>query len=351
MTLAVVILAAGQGTRMQSKKQKILHEVGGRSMVEHAFRAAESIADLSPVLVVAPGDSAVPALLGDAATYVTQPEPLGTGHATRQAAEVLNNKSEQVLVTYADMPLLRSATMARLAERQRETGAAVVMLVVTGDETSTFGRLVRDDNGQVVEIVEVAEARRRPNCNELLAITELNAGVYCFDSPWLWANIDKLPERQARGGREFYLTDMIELAVQQGRLVETVTLADPVEGLGAGTRAELVAVEAAFRQRTADYWLNHGVTLIDPATTYIDSDVAIGADTVIWPNTYLQGTTSIGEDCIIGPMVIVRNTTIGNGCRVEHVVVENAAVPDGATLRASSRLSIAPPPTGSKPNG
>ena len=319
-------------------------------MVAHAFRASESVADLAPVLVIAPGDTAVPALLGSAATYVTQPEPLGTGHATRQAADELRNRADQVLVTYADMPLLRAETMQRLADRQQETGAAVAMLVVSGDKESTFGRVVRDEQGDVTEIVEVAEARRRPNSDELLAIPEHNAGVYCFDGPWLWDNIDKLPVRQARGGPEYYLTDMIELAVEQGRRVETVGLDDPVEGLGAGTRAELVAVEKAFRLRTANQWLANGVTLIDPATTYIDTDVVIGADTVIWPNTYLQGCTTIGEDCVIGPMVIIRNATVGRGSRVEHVVVEDATVPEESILRASSRLAIDPRQAGRTSN-
>ena len=280
MTLAVVILAAGQGTRMQSKKQKILHEVGGRPMVSHAFLAADAVADLPPVLVVAPGETEVPRLLGDAATYVTQPEPLGTGHATRQAADSLRGRADQVLVTYADMPLLRAETLAQLAERQRETGAAVVMLVGRGEPSSSFGRVLRDAAGHVTEILEVAEARRRDNSAELLAIPDVNIGVYCFDGPWLWDNMDSLPLRQARGGPEYYPTDTVALAVAQGRRVEVIFLADSDEGMGAGTRAELVAVERAFRQRVARHWLANGVTLIDPDATYIDADVVIGQDTI-----------------------------------------------------------------------
>ncbi len=247
MTLAVVILAAGQGSRMQSRKQKILHDVGGKPMVAHVFAAAVSVADRPPVLVVAPGEAGLAVLLGDKATYVIQPEPLGTGHAARQAADALRGKADQVLVTYADMPLLRAETMAAMAERQRETGAAIVMLITAGPPDSTFGRVVRDKSGDVAEIVEVAEARRRPDSADLLAIPDLNAGVYCFDGHWLWGNIDRLPLRQARGGPEYYLTDMVALAVAQGRTVETITLADPIEGLGAGTRAEMVQVEQAFQ--------------------------------------------------------------------------------------------------------
>ena len=342
--LAVVLLAAGQGTRMNSRKQKILHDVGGRPMVLHAFLAAAAVADRPPVLVVSPDDggareNGVAALIGDRAVYVVQPEALGTGHATRMAADTLRGQAGQVIVTYADMPLLRAETLRRLAETQRERGAAVALLTVPGDATSTFGRVVRDSagrvdaQGRVLEIVEVAEARRRPDAAELLAIGELNAGVYCFDGDWLWANIDHLPIREARRGQEQYLTDLIEMAVGQGRAVVAVASDDPDEGLGAGTRAEMVEVERAFRRRVNDHWLACGVTLVEPDATWIGPDVTIGIDTVIWPNTFLQGQTTIGEGCTIGPNAIVRDSEIGRGCRVEQVLLDGQRVPDGTTVR------------------
>jgi bifunctional UDP-N-acetylglucosamine pyrophosphorylase/glucosamine-1-phosphate N-acetyltransferase len=342
--IAVVLLAAGQGTRMNSRKPKILHEVGGRPMVLHAFLAAAAVADRRPLLVVSPdargpGETGVPSLIGDRAEYVVQPEALGTGHATRMAADALRGRAEQVIVTYADMPLLRAETLRRLAAAQRETSAAVALLTVPGDTSSTFGRVVRDGRGgidaqgRVLEIVEVAEARRRPNAAELLAIDELNAGVYCFDGDWLWANIEQLPIREARRGREQYLTDLVEMAVAQGRAVVAVASDDPDEGLGAGTRAEMVAVERAFRRRVNDHWLACGVTLIEPDATWIGPDVTIGIDTVIWPNTFLQGRTTIGEGCTIGPNAIVRDSGIGRDCRVEQVLLDGQRVPDGATVR------------------
>ena len=336
--IAVVLLAAGQGTRMNSRKPKILHDVGGRPMVLHAFLAAAAVADRPPVLVVGPGENDVAALIGDRAEYVIQPEALGTGHATRMAADVLRGHAGQVIVTYADMPLLRAETLRRLAEAQRASGAAVALLSVAGDASSTFGRVVRDGTGRVdaqgrvIEIVEVAEARRRPNAAELLAIAELNAGVYCFDGEWLWANIERLPVREARRGREYYLTDLIEVAGAQGRGVVAVAADDPDEGLGAGTRAEMVAVERAFRRRVNDHWLACGVTLVEPEATYIGPDVTIGLDTVIWPNTFLQGQTTIGEGCTIGPNAIVRDSQVGRGRRVEQVLLDGRQVPDGTTV-------------------
>ena len=336
--IAVVLLAAGQGVRMNSRKPKILHEVGGRPMVLHAFLAAQAVADLPPVLVVGPDgggadDTGVRALIGDRATYVIQPEPLGTGHATRMAAGVLRGRAEQVIVTYGDMPLLRAETMRRLADAQRDAGAVVAVLSVPGDPASSFGRLVRDPAGRLLEIVEAVEARRRPNAAALLAITEQNAGVYCFDGDWLWANLDRLPVREARGRTEYYLTDLIALAGEQGCGVVGLMTGDADEGLGAGTRAEMVEVERAFRRRVNAYWLSHGVTLVEPDATYIGPDVTIGRDTVIWPNTFLQGRTTLGEECVIGPNAILRDVTVGDRCRIEQLLLEGRAVPDGTTAR------------------
>ncbi len=332
MSLAVVILAAGQGTRMNSKTQKILHFVGGKPMVQHVFEAADAVADLPPLLVVGPGEDGVGALFGDRATYAVQPQQLGTGHAAQMAEPVLRGKSGQVLVTYGDMPLLRASTMQRLAEEQKATGAAIALLSVIGDVDSTFGRVIRDESGNVVEILEVAEARQRPDTAELLAIRELNAGIYCFDAEWLWQHIDDLPLRQARSGQEFYLTDTVGLAVGQGRDVVALSIEDADECLGAGTRSELVLVEKAFRQRANQYWLNNGVTLVDPETTFIDQDVIIGQDTIIWPNTYLQGKTTVGAACILGPNTIIRESHLGNNCAIEQAHVENAHLPEDTHL-------------------
>ncbi len=331
---------------MQSRKQKILHEVGGRPMAAHVFEAAAAVADLPPVLVVAPGEEAIRQLFGERAVYVEQPEQLGTGHATRMAEPVLHGRSDQVLVTYGDMPLLRAETMRRMAQAQAESGAAVAMLSAIGDPGSSFGRVVRNKAGEVVEIVEVAEARQRRDATKVLAISELNVGVYCFAAGWLWDQLPALPVRQARNGQEYYLTDMIGLAVQQKQKVVAVTLDDPGEALGAGTRAELVAVEKAFRRRANDRWLAAGVTLVNPETTYIDQTVTIGQDSVIWPNTYLQGVTVIGEGCVVGPNVIIRDSQVGHGCRIEQAVVENATLADGenigpfAHVRGHMRASI-----------
>jgi bifunctional UDP-N-acetylglucosamine pyrophosphorylase/glucosamine-1-phosphate N-acetyltransferase len=271
--------------------------------------------------------------MGDWATYVVQLEALGTGHATMMAADALRGRVDRVIVAYADMPLLRPETLRRLADCRREANAAVALLSVPGEPDSSFGRVVRHADGSVREIVEVTEARRRPDRETLLAIRELNAGVYCFDGDWLWSNIDRLPLRQARRGPEYYLTDMIAIAVEDGRPVAAIMTDDPDDGLGAGTRAEMVAVERAFRRRVNTHWLANGVTLVEPEATYIGPDVTIGQDTTIWPNTFLQGKTTVGEECVIGPNAILRDTRVGDRCRVEQILLEKVKVPAGTTVR------------------
>ncbi|WP_420644910.1 NTP transferase domain-containing protein [Candidatus Leptofilum sp.] len=332
MTLAIVILAAGHGSRMLSKKQKILHEVGGKPMVQHLFDTAVSLTSSPPVLIIGKGGDGVKQLFGDRAQYAVQHELLGTGHATQMAKPLLAGQAEQVIVTYADMPLLQAATLQQLADLQQKADATVAMLSVLGNPESTFGRVVRDENGRVTEILEVAQAKKRPNAAELLAIPEQNVGVYCFAADWLWDNIGNLPLRQARSGSEYYLTDMIELAVQQNRGVEAIVTEDADECLGAGTRAEMVAVEKAFRRRANNRWLAQGVTIVDPNSTYIDPDVTIGQDTIIWPNSYLQGQTAVGQDCVIGPNTILRDTAVGDACYIEQSVVQGVTVSSGTIL-------------------
>lgn len=338
MTLAVILLAAGHGTRMQSKKQKVLHEVGGKPMVQHIFEAAAAVADLKPVLVVGSGEEGAERLLGDAATYVVQEKRLGTGHATLAARDALRGRADQVLVTYGDMPLLRAETLRRLATTQAGREAAIAMLTVMGEPDSTFGRVIRDESGRVAEIIEVAEARLRDNTEALLAVRELNVGVYCFDAPWLWEQLPNLPVREARDGPEYYVTDMVGIAVTQGRAVEAVVVDDADEGLGAGTREELATVEKAFRRRAAKKWLEAGVTLVDPDATYIDPDVMIGQDTVIWPNTFLQGTTVVGRGCVLGPNSVIRDAKLGDGCRVPQAVVEEVTLTAGTEIAPFTHL-------------
>lgn len=296
-------------------------------MVQHVFEAAQSVSELPPVMVVAPDEDGVPELFGELAVYVPQAERLGTGHATQMAAGHLRGNAGQVIVTYGDMPLLKSSTLQKLADKQAESAAAVVMLTVMGEPESSFGRIIRNRKKNVTEICEVAEAKQRKNAEAILNIRELNVGIYCFDAEFLWDNIGALPEREARNGNtEYYLTDMVAIAVKKKREIITILTDDMSEALGAGTRAEMVEVERLFRQRAVQHWLNQGITIISPDQTFIDPDVSIGQDTVIWPNSYIQGDSVIGNDCVIGPNSIIRSAEIGARCVIEQAVIEGVLV-------------------------
>lgn len=336
MSLSVLILAAGQGTRLKSARTKMLHPLGGRPIVEYALRLAQSVTDAKPVLVVGHNSAAVREWVGERAEYVIQSEPLGTGHAALQARPSLQGNSETVLVMLADMPLIRAASAQALIEVHQRQRGPLSILTVIAPRQKDFGRIVRDATGQVRAIVEAAHATP-----EQLALTEKNSGLFCLNANWLWKQLPRLP-LSPKG--EYYLTDLIAMAVAEGATIGTHTIDDETEIIGVNTRAQLAEAEAALRQRINQHWLSEGVTLIDPATTYIESTVTIGRDTVIWPNTHLQGNTTIGAECVIGPNTIIRDTGIGNQCEIECSVLEGAWLADEvdvgpfAHLRKGARL-------------
>ncbi|MHB1296130.1 MAG: bifunctional UDP-N-acetylglucosamine diphosphorylase/glucosamine-1-phosphate N-acetyltransferase GlmU [Anaerolineae bacterium] len=330
-TLAAVILAAGQGTRMRSSLPKVLHPVCGVPMVLWSVGNARKLGAEPVVLVVGVGADAVRAAVGDGVLYAEQAQQLGTGHAALQARDLLAGRSEAVLVLYGDMPNLRIETLERLVALHRESAPAITMLTVLSDDAMGFGRIVRDGDGRVREIVEEAVATP-----EILALKELNCGVYCFDADWLWRNLPLVPVTQPKG--EYYLTDTVGLAVNQGLLVQAVTINDVAEVQGINTRVHLARSERIMRERTSERLMLSGVTLIDPASTYVDATVQVGRDTVIQPNTYLYGATVVGEGCVLGPNTMVRDSRVGNGCRILSSVLEGAEVEDGVDIGPFAHL-------------
>lgn len=325
MKLAAVILAAGQGTRMKSDLSKVLHPLAGRPLITYAVDMARAVADIAPVVVVGHAAEAVRASVGSGVTCVEQAEQRGTGHAVLQARQVLQGQADLVLVTYGDMPLLTIETLRNLVQRQQENPGPLTIVTLVHEDSRGFGRTIRDENGAVVQVVEEAVATP-----EQLAIRELNVGVYCFDADWLWSRVDHIPLSLPK--REYYLTDMIGMAVAEGRRVEAVVTTDADETLGINTRVHLAETERALRQRINERWMLAGVTIVDPATTYIEPDVTIGPDTTIWPNTHLRGQTAIGTHCHIGPGTIIADCQIGNRCRALASVLEQAVMEDGSDI-------------------
>lgn len=320
MKTAIILLAAGKGTRMNSEIPKVLHPIAGQSMILHSLEAVRALSDQPPVVVVGHQAESVQQAVGDAAKFVVQGEQLGTGHAVMQATAALKGKSDLVVVAYADMPLLQGETIRQLVQTQVENDGALSMLTMIDEQPRGFGRILRDGSGNVTAIVE--EAAASP---EQLQIKELNVGCYCFRADWLWNNLERIP-LSAKG--EYYLTDMIEIARQDGLAVKATIMEDNQEALGINTRVHLAEAESAMRQRINEKWMLAGVTMVDPATTYIEAGVTIGQDTVIYPNTHLQGETRIGQHSQIGPNAVVVDTVIGDHCRIQASLLEQAEVGD-----------------------
>ncbi len=330
MNVAAVILAAGKGTRMRSSMPKVLHPILGKPMASYAIQAARQAVGTTPVLVIGYEADRVRQTLGEDADYVVQDPQLGTGHAVQQAQDLLQGKADFVLVTTADMPLLTPETLRSLVAAQQEHDGLISMLTVYAEDPRGFGRIVRSPTGQVQAIVEEAQATP-----EQLKIRELNPSMYCFKSAWLWDALKRVP-LSPKG--EYYLTDLVGIAVADGGSVLAIPVKDPTETIGINTRLHLAEAEALLRRRINRDWMLAGVTMIDPNCTYIEPDVVIGIDTVIWPNTYLQGSTKIGEGCEIGPNAIIRDCQVGDRCKILTSDMDRAVLEDDVDVGPFARL-------------
>jgi len=330
MRVTGIILAAGQGTRMRSDLPKVLHPLGGRPLMEYSVCSVRNITESKPVVIVGHCAQEVRNLLRESVEYVYQDPQLGTGHAVQQAEKFLRGLVDTVLVVTADMPLLTDQTLKRLLDLHLEKKSALTLLTTISYDSYGFGRILRDPAGKVYEIVE--EAHATP---EQLKITELNASVYCFDANWLWEALPRIPI-SAKG--EYYLTDLIGIAVKDDLPVEAVICEDSQETLGINTRAHLAEAEAIMRKRINMEWMLAGVTIVDPMTTYIDRDAIIGRDTVIHPNTFLRGKTQIGAGCNIGPNTIIQDTQIGDRCQVISSTLEMAIVENNVDIGPYAHL-------------
>jgi bifunctional UDP-N-acetylglucosamine pyrophosphorylase / glucosamine-1-phosphate N-acetyltransferase len=248
---------------MKSSTPKVLHKIAGKPLVLHALDTAREVSSSKPVLVIGYAGEAVRQAVGDQADYAVQEPQLGTGHAVMQAAGLLEGKSEHILVTYADMPLLTANTLKKMAEAHLASRAAVTMLSIQADNPRGFGRVIRDRDGKVQAIVEEAQAS-----SEQLAVKELNSGVFCFKADWLWGALRRIP-LSSKG--EYYLTDLVEIARADQLVVEALKLEDSREAIGINNRIHLAEAEKILRERINQHWMLEGVTLIDPAATYIEA--------------------------------------------------------------------------------
>jgi bifunctional UDP-N-acetylglucosamine pyrophosphorylase/glucosamine-1-phosphate N-acetyltransferase len=311
-----VILAAGQGTRMKSSHPKVLHQILGRPMITYLIDTLKSIGVADILVVVGyQSEKVMAALAGEGAEevrFVVQEPQQGTGHAVQVAMNAVPPYSQTILVLCGDVPLIAGDSIAALYQLHRESGAAVTVQTVELPEGAHYGRVVRDDDGRVLDVLQAKDARDRP---DILAIREINTGAYCFEAAFLRQALGELEVSPVTG--EIYLTDMIPLARKHGRAVEALIDPDWPDLLGINSRKELAEATRTLKMRINEGHMTAGVSLVDPESTYIGPLVSIGRDTVIYPNVFLEGRTAIGENCVIEPNVKISDATLADNVYVK----------------------------------
>lgn len=304
--LAVVILAAGQGTRMKSRRAKVMHEIAGKPMLDYVLRVAERLEPQRIVTVVGKDSEEVEAYFEGRTEFVRQLNQKGTGHAVLQARKTLENFSGEIFVLYGDTPLLCAETLRGMVSKKRISGASLTLL---STKRPLPGLLQRDQEGFVERIIESTDAT-----TEELKLVEYNSGVYLIRSDFIWGALDELKNENAQG--ELYLTDLVEIAVSRGLQVEAIPSQNDDEVLGVNNRAELAEAEAIQRGRNLSDLLENGVTFVDPATTYIDTGVEIGQDSRVEPGCSILGETRLGEGVQIKANSIIESSTIENDVQI-----------------------------------
>jgi bifunctional UDP-N-acetylglucosamine pyrophosphorylase/glucosamine-1-phosphate N-acetyltransferase len=335
MKTIAVVLAAGKGTRMRSDIPKVLHPLMGKPIFKYAIESAQAATDEKPVMVVGHGADRIKSAAGDSARFVLQEPQLGTGHALLQTRSLLEKEADLILLTTADMPLLSVGTLQSVIDAHQQAARhspapPITLLFLKDDNTRGFGRIVRGADGSVQAIIEEKHAAPKGP-----PPYELNTSVYCFTASWLWEYLPRIPLSSTG---EYYLTDLVSLAAQDGYPVQALPIQDAEEAIGINNRLHLAEAEAVLRRRINEQWMLSGVTIIDPQTTYIEPDVQIGKDTVVWPNSYLHGSTRVGESCVIGPNSLISDTQIGNRCRVLFSMLEKAILEDDVEVGPFARL-------------
>ena len=324
MKINTIILAAGQGTRMLSELPKVLHPVNNKPLILYSIQAAGAAGSNQPVVIIGNGAEAVKKTVGDGARFVLQAERLGTAHAVMVAESELKGQGDLVLVIAGDMPLLTEGTLKQLVQRQGSNKGPLTMVTVHSKNPRGFGRVLRGMDGAIRAIVEEAQASA-----DELKIDELNVGAYCFNSDWLWKTLKKV---QLSPKGEYYLTDLVGIAVTEGSRVDSIQLEDEEEALGVNNRIHLAEAERIIRRRVNEAYMLSGVSMIDPNQVYIEEGVTIGKDTLLHPGTRLSRGTTIGEGCEIGPNTIIDASTIGSYCHLLASVIEGAVVGDNVGM-------------------
>lgn len=325
-TLAIV-MAAGKGTRMKSKKSKLVHQIYGKELVKRAVENARKAGINDVITVVGYQKEQVQEVLGDTVKYAIQEEMLGTGHAVMQAKKYLKGKKGKVVILSGDVPILRPTTIQSLVEKSIERKEYATLLTAIYDNPSGYGRIIRDEGGNVKAIIEDKDATEMQK-----EIKEINAGIYCFDIKELLDALDSITSDNAQG--EYYLTDVIKIMNDKGLKTGAVIVEDNTEILGVNDKVQLELLTRVLRLRINTEHMRNGVTIEDINTTYIYDDVEIGADTVIHPNTTIKSGVKIGEDCEIGPNAYIREgCDLANKVKIgSFVEIKKAKIAEGTKV-------------------
>ena len=315
MNIASLILAAGKGTRMKSKLPKVLHKVGGKAMVERVLDTVQSMGTNRDVVVVGFAGDAVQNYLGDRAEFVRQEEQNGTGHAVKQAQPVLGDYDGTIILLCGDTPLVTKESLEALLQEHAKSGAAATILTAHMPDPTGYGRIIRNESGSVVRIVEQKDGKP-----EELIVQEINTGMYAFDSKKLWPCLDQLSD------------DVVGILVNAGERVSAYMTEDFEESLGVNSRHQLAQAEEILKRRKNYELMNDGVTIIDPNTTYVAPEVLVGPDTILHPGTILEGNTVIGSGCEIGPHTRLSNVVVGNDTVIHFTYGHDCEVKDGADI-------------------
>ncbi len=327
----VVVLAAGKGTRMKSKLYKVLHKVCGKTMVEHVVDAARGVDPAKIVTVVGTGAGEVEKVLDGKSDFAFQEKQLGTGDAVMTAKEELGDKDGATLVVTGDTPLFTTDTFKELFKYHAEKGNAATVLTADAPNPFGYGRIIRDDQGNVLRIVEQKDGKP-----EELKVKEINTGVFCFDNKKLFEALKHVDNNNAQG--EYYLTDVLEILRNSGERVGAYKMPDFSESLGVNDRIALAQATKTMQRRINEIHMRNGVSFIDPDTAYIDSDVKIGNDTVIEGNVVIKGNTEIGSDCYITNGSRIVDSKIGNHVTITSSTLQEAEMDDNTDIGPNSHL-------------
>jgi bifunctional UDP-N-acetylglucosamine pyrophosphorylase / glucosamine-1-phosphate N-acetyltransferase len=352
MDLNILIMAAGLGTRMKSRKAKVLHSIAGQPLINHVYQVALELEPRRVITIVGhQADQVKQTLVNhhDAIAmkanderrpvpshpeFVLQAEQRGTGHAVIMAREALAGDQNRILILSGDVPLIKSETLKTLTAVHRERKSAATVLTTRVSDPTGYGRIIRNGNGDFSHIVEHRDASL-----EELAIDEINSGIYCFESGLLFAALEKITPANAQG--EYYLTDVLSVLRREEEAVSIFQYDQPEEVLGINNRVELAGAEKKIRRQKLDSLMRAGVTIIDPESTYIDAEVEIGPDTTIYPQAIIEGRTVIGENCTLGPGTHLINCRLGNEVTIrDHCLIADSFLDDQTTVGPFAHLRM-----------